>query len=203
MTVYVESNFVLEIALGQREAAWAESILGFAAERGISLATPSIAMFEPLCTVRNRGDRRKNLMNRINEELVQLKRSQPHEQDIRELEPMAGLFTAIEEREKNRLHMTIQRMFEIATIIQVDRNTYREALDYVRDYGFSKTHDAIICASILGHLRQSDSAGGHYFATRDSDFFDPDIASMFGRLGCIVVPQFEECAQRLRLGPAF
>ena len=202
MTVYVESNFVLEIALGQGEAEWAESILNFSAEGGVSLAVPSIALFEPLCTLRNQSDRRRGLMNRMGEEIRHLKRSQPHEQDIRQLEPMAGLFTAIEEREKNRLHLTIQRMFEIAAIIQVDGNTFLAALDLVRDYGFSKTHDAIICASILGHLRQSGSAGEHYFATRDSDFFDPDIASMFKNFGCVVVPRFEECARRLRLSPA-
>lgn len=119
MTVSVESNFMLEIALGQREAPAAESILAFALQRGVSLVVPSFALFAPFATVKQRGHKLKKLMNDMNDEKRQLKRSQPHEQDLLELEPLAGVFTAIHEREIDRLNSTVHRLSEVAEIIEI------------------------------------------------------------------------------------
>lgn len=95
MTLYVESNFVLEIALGQVHAAAAESILVFAQAGGDELAVPSGAVFESFTRVIRRGEKRRELKNRVNEEIRDLQRSRPHESDIQGLRPMAGLFADI------------------------------------------------------------------------------------------------------------
>ena len=51
MTVFVESNFVLEIALGQEQAAAAEAILQLAEHGTLNLRIPAFALSEPFSTV--------------------------------------------------------------------------------------------------------------------------------------------------------
>ena len=200
MTVYVESNFVLEIALGQMDAPAAERILDSAQLGEFALAIPSFALFEPFITVRDRRSRRNHLMNQMNKEMRELKRSQPHEDDVLGIEPIADRFTAIDEREHRRLIFTIQRMFDVAEVIEIVPEIYGEAIHTAQDFGL-KLQDAIIGAAALWHLHQAMAAGPHYFATRDvSDFSDPVIVARFADFGCEIVPTFAECAQRVWSG---
>jgi basic membrane lipoprotein Med (substrate-binding protein (PBP1-ABC) superfamily) len=51
MIIYVESNFALEIALGQEQSASAEAILSLAEQGKIALVFPGFALNEPLTTL--------------------------------------------------------------------------------------------------------------------------------------------------------
>lgn len=201
MTLYVESNLVIEIALGQRHANVAEAILGFAQAGGVEMAVPTSALFEPFTRVMRQRERRRELRNRVNEEIGVLKRSQPHESDAQGLTAVQELFGNIEDREKKRLDETVQRLISVATVVDVDAEVYLEAFAFERDLGFEKMTDAIICAAVLRHLARSNQPGPHVFATLDKDFRSDDIVERFGRLGCAVAFSFEECAQRLRIDP--
>jgi hypothetical protein len=199
MTVYAESNFVLEITLGQRETAAVEAILALAAAGRVALALPSFALFEPFSIVTHRGRRRKQLLSQMNEEIRELRRSRPHVEDLHKLEPMASLFAAIEDREKERLHETVQQLFAVAEVIEIDAETYNTAIDFHRLYYFAQVQDAIICSAVFGRLERTRLPGPHYFATRNvSDFSHGDIIARFADRQCTIVPTFTECLQRLR-----
>lgn len=62
MTVYVESNFVLELALQQEQTSAAESILNATARGEFRLALPAIALTEPFSTLEQRS---RNLRREI------------------------------------------------------------------------------------------------------------------------------------------
>jgi len=51
MIVYVESNFILEMVLGQKYASAIESILQLAERGKIELTFPSFALCEPCCYI--------------------------------------------------------------------------------------------------------------------------------------------------------
>jgi predicted nucleic acid-binding protein len=60
LIVYVESNVVLEIALGQEQATAAETILQRAEAGAIDLAFPAVAVTEPIAAItRSTRDRRR------------------------------------------------------------------------------------------------------------------------------------------------
>jgi hypothetical protein len=200
MTVYFESNLVLEIALGQQGSADAEAIIDVAERQGIPLAVPSFAMFEPFSRVTNSGRRRKTLKNQIIEkELPELRRSTPHGRNVRDLESIAGIFDEIEQREKQLLAATVRRLFQVAEIIAVDSAVYEEALRFLEEYGFREMQDAIICAAVLGHLRGNESSQRHYFVTTNAkDFEFPGVIETLESHGCVLVRSFRECAQRLQ-----
>jgi hypothetical protein len=81
MIAYIESNFVLEIVLGQEQAGSAESLLQLAENGIITLVAPSLALAEPFATITQRERTRRKLVNDISSMLQDLQRSTPY-QDV-------------------------------------------------------------------------------------------------------------------------
>lgn len=197
MTVYVESNFVLELALGQEQANAAEAILVQAERRQIELALPSFSLSEPFSTVTHRSRRRSAVAVNVNEQLRDLRRSSVHRQDIATLEPVVGVLRQVNQRETNRLNVIVDRVLTIATVIQVDHLMFRRSIQFQSDYDLS-AQDAIIYAAALRHLADNPSAGPHFFISRNpADFGHAEITAELGQHGCIFVPSFNEGIQRL------
>lgn len=200
MTVYVESNFILEIALGQREAATAASILQAAARQEFVLAIPSNALFEPFSTVNRRLERRNRPQKELAEIIGDLKRSEPHRDDVDALERALDLFLAIEERERERLNQTVQLVLDTATVIAIDARTYGEALDCATAFGFNKMQDALVFAAVRRDLNGRFRQGLDVFVTKDkSDFSFPTVKDVLDGLDCKIVYSFGACARMLRL----
>jgi len=78
MIVYVETNFVLEIAREQEQVEAANRILVLAEQRKIELAFPSFTLSEPFSTIIRQRKDRKELLRSLQDTLVQLRRSETH-----------------------------------------------------------------------------------------------------------------------------
>lgn len=120
MTVYVESSFVLEMALGQEQSEAAEAILARAERGEVELAVPSFALSEPFSTVTHRMRSRRRLSNDLSDQVRDLNRSLPHRQDAAALEPLTDLtdlLVQVGQRETHSLIATVERLLAVATII--------------------------------------------------------------------------------------
>jgi hypothetical protein len=170
VTLYVESNFVLEIALGQEESVSAERLLA-AAERGdIQIALPAFALSEPFSTVTGRVRERGRLADRFDSQMGQLARSVPHRQDVAALRPIPNILALIDGRERDGLARTVERMLGTARRIETDLAVFRETLAYQGRFGL-EAEDAIILAAVVADLRTQALPGPHCFATRDTSHF--------------------------------
>src|SRR5260370_952176 len=81
MIAYVESNFVLELALQQEDHVSANSILTFAVDKKIDLAFPTFSLIEQFWTLANRRSKREKLEKdhgELMKEIEQLQRSEIH-----------------------------------------------------------------------------------------------------------------------------
>lgn len=107
MTVFIESNFVLEIALGQEQSASAAAILQLAERTRLDLVIPTFALSEPFATITQRGRARRRLIHQLNTQLNELARSHPHQEDVSRLRPMPGLLAQVEKREMDLLTSTV------------------------------------------------------------------------------------------------
>jgi hypothetical protein len=85
MNVYVESGFVLTLALQQDDYLAAARILDLAQQRRITLTIPTFSLSEPFATVQYRANIRNRLIDELSEEIRELRRTQPHEHMAREL----------------------------------------------------------------------------------------------------------------------
>jgi predicted nucleic acid-binding protein len=195
LTLYVESNFVLEIALGQEELVSAEKLLS-AAERGaVQIALPSFALSEPFSRV-TRGIRdRQAFVRQLNAQVEQLGRSTPHREEVGELQMIPSLVGRIDQREADRLHDTVSRILSTARLIELDGSMFQSAAVYKTRFGLS-IEDAVILAVVIEDLKRSRSPKRHMFANRNkSDFSQPEIVVELYRLGCDFTSSFAEAAR--------
>ena len=80
MTVYVETNFVLEIALLQEEHRECAEVVDLCKQRLLSLVIPAFSLAEPYITIRQKNNRRAELNVRLGPELRDLARTQAYQE---------------------------------------------------------------------------------------------------------------------------
>jgi hypothetical protein len=197
LTLFVESNFVLEIALGQEELAFAERLLAAAESSAIDLAIPSFSLSEPFARV-TRGNRdRRRLMSQLGDQVTQLARSTVHRTEVDALRAIPALVTRIDDRERVRLAGTIERLLATARLIELDLAAFRVATNY-RDRYDLQIEDAIILAVVVADLNARPGSRQHLFANRNRrDFRNLALVTDLRRLGCDVVWSFADAARLL------
>jgi predicted nucleic acid-binding protein len=196
MIVYVESNFVLEIALGQQHAPSAERILALAENGKIQLAFPSFALSEPFASVMQGNSERLRLRNSLEAMLKQLKQSERlevHRQVVSGLQPVLIIFADIVEKELEVLHSTIDRLLEVGKCIEINVPSFRQALVYRAGYKLS-SQDSIIYSAVIADLQQQPREEAKCFLSSDRKAFstDPDIRSELTALNCKYFGSFLE-----------
>jgi len=184
MTVYVESNFVLEIALGQEQSDAAQAILERAERREIALALPAFSLSEPFSTVSHRSRRLQQLRKQLADELRERARSGPHQKDVQALEPTSSFLASIETRELERLILTVGRLYASAIVIPMDASVYAEAMIVTSQWGLTP-QDAMINSAVLEHIRTSRLPGPRVFINKNwRDFMGTRIQTELVALNC-------------------
>jgi hypothetical protein len=85
MNIIVETNFILEIALQQREVEQAEAIVKLAEAEQIELAIPAFSFVEAHLNFAAQSKRRNDLHSRLISEMNQIARSRTHAELMRSL----------------------------------------------------------------------------------------------------------------------
>jgi predicted nucleic acid-binding protein len=152
LIVYVETNFVLEIALGQEQASDAESILALAESRDVDIAYPAIALTEPFSTVTYRQVERARLGDELARQVSLLRRSIPHSTTVSAIQPVLPLLVAIGRTETDLVTSVTGRLLRVGRSIPLDADCFAESLAYRGTYGLSP-QDAIVLSSIILDLR--------------------------------------------------
>ena len=103
MIVYVESNFILELAFTQDEASSCEDVLGLAEAGAISLVLPAYSIAECYEALLRRSRDRSALRDRVAEEFRHLGRSQPYAQMVEGSSGVVSLLIRSGEEQKRHL----------------------------------------------------------------------------------------------------
>ena len=193
MTVYLESNFVLEITLGQEQASAAEAILDRAERREAVLAIPWLALAEPFATIMKRSQDRNTLVDLMNRQLSGLRRSPMLGGAARDMENALNRLAPINREVTDNLLQTTERILDVATVLSVNGAVFRQAMAYRTLHGLSP-QDAMVYASVVGDLASNDSSGPHHFVTRDLDFQVKDIENELRTNNCDLLSSFTEMA---------
>lgn len=192
MIVYVESNFILELALGQEQSAAAEALLAGAEQGKLTLAFPEFAISEPFATLTQRGKRQLELSKRPAEELRQLQRSRPHQQAISTILTAPAILSSIAQIEAARLHDTVQRLLASGTALHLDSAAFSGAVADQSLYQLAP-QDSIIYAVVVADLRARPSGESNVFISRNwKDFRSPDILAELQSHNCAYAESFDE-----------
>ena len=103
MDVYVESNFVLELALLQEHHESCEKIIQLCEASKVKLILPAYTLVEPQETIVRYAKKRIKISNDPATEVKQLSRSKPYQEEIEALQKINGFLVRSQEEEKTRL----------------------------------------------------------------------------------------------------
>lgn len=198
MIVYVETNFLLQVALGQEQARAADDLLALAEQRRVTLIVPAFSLSEPFATLAQRERARRNLRNTLSEQLRQLRRSEPHQDAAAALEPLLQFLQGLEREEFGRLQTTVGRILATAHSVPFDSEVFTTALRSQEQFGLSP-QDAIVYASVLNDLRGQPPHERKLFVSLNwRDFGDPGLAEELHQYGCRYEESIAVCLDQVR-----
>ena len=194
MNVYIESNFVLELALLQEQHTACEEILRLSERGALALYLPAYALMESVETLTRRQADRRQVRTVLENQLVQLARTAIYTERLPELKGLASLLVDSAVEDLKRLEHLRSRFLNGAGLIALEGSILSAASQYQSRYDLH-IQDAVMYASILSHLELSRAPG--CFLTRDGDFDDPRIKRELKSYNCKLVWGFESGLQFL------
>lgn len=198
MIVYVESNFVLELAFLQEKHESCSSFLSLSESGDIRLVLPAFSIGEPYETLERRAKQRRELHRQLSAAIRELSRSSPYRESAHEFRDITDLLIRSGEEENNRLNETLERILQTVEVIPIDSSTIRAAITLQKSRNLSP-QDALIYASILDHLGKEESDSFGCFITKDAkDFATPDIKNDLEKYNCKLLTSFANGLEYVR-----
>jgi len=196
--VSIESNFVLELALGQSESTAARTILELAEAGTIQLIIPSFALSEPFTTVVQYRVQRNTVIDLLQKQIIQLERSARHSTLVASILLARTLLAQVAKDDLDSLEQTMMRLLPTTTSIALDTEVFKQARYYEGLYAL-KLQDAIIYATIVTHLAQQPPDQTKCFTSRDARaFLDPGIKTELGSYNCRVITSFDQALRYIQ-----
>jgi predicted nucleic acid-binding protein len=189
MNIYVETNFVLELAFVQEQHESCEQIIGWCEAGSTTLVLPAFCIAESYETLIRRATRRTQIANDLLKELRQLSRSRPYKDDIEAFQSITGLLARSLQEEDQRLIAVLERVLKIADIIPLESQIFLNATQHRVMYKL-EPQDSIVYSSVLHHLVSEGEAESCFINKDRKDFYDPDIDESLTDKGCKMLFSF-------------
>ena len=190
MNVYVESNFVLELALLQEQHASCEEILRLSEADTSRLVIPAYSIAEPYETLVRRHKQRKRMKADLDDELRQLARTTTYAQRLIGFQDLTVLLIDSADEEAKRLEEIRTRLLKASEIIPLETLTLTDAIQHQRIHGLSP-QDAIVYAAVLSHLQQHLTVQSCFLNRNSKDFDDPDLVEELNVHNCKLLARFD------------
>jgi predicted nucleic acid-binding protein len=186
--LYVESNFILELAFAQQQRGRCANLLELSEQRTLDLAIPAFCLAEPLETLGRRHKERRQLQLRLQQTLRQLRRSDEYVEAVRQVDEATQLFVRSRIDERRRLEEVIRRVTATAVLIPLIADTMTAAFQLSTQYDLTP-QDALVLASVLAHRGMVDE-DGVFVTTNAKDFDDPELRELLNDAGCLLETGF-------------
>jgi predicted nucleic acid-binding protein len=194
VNVFVETNFVLELAREQQEAPSCRKLASLARAKSIRLFLPAYSFVEPHETLTRRKLDREALRSQLSWELTQLARSERLSERASASQEVVKLLIESSEYEANQIEKVKQRLWQVCEVLPLDLKVLRTAAECQADYNLS-AQDAIVFASIRTQLELDHAAVSCFISRNPRDFNDPDLSRDLASLNCKYFSSFTTALQ--------
>jgi predicted nucleic acid-binding protein len=191
MNIYVESNFVLELTLLQKEYESCEKILTICEDKKAILVIPAYSLVEPYEPLIRRDRSRKQLARNLDEELKQIGRSTTNKSETDTFQAIVSLLQRSGAEQQERLAIIRERLLRVAVVIPLNEKILIAAPVHEKQFDLSP-QDAIIYTSLIQHLSKSQSAISCYLTLNPKDFDEPGIKENLANYGCKMLFSFAD-----------
>lgn len=192
ITIYVETNFILELAFAQEQTESCNSIIALCEEGKAQLVIPAFSIGECFETLVRRANARKKLANDIAGELKQISRSTTYREEAEASQGVTALLVRSSQDDESRLDATLRRILAIAEIIPLDASVILDAEATRKFHKIEGHQDSIVYASVMAHLRAKESQPNCFLNRNSKDFADPDIEQVLSVNNCKMLPSFND-----------
>lgn len=197
MTVYVESNFVLELALQQEECDACNAIIELASEGRLVLVVPAFSLAEPHVAIASKEKVRNQLRRDLDAQVSDLARSRPHHTVQTDFAAFAAVLADSAQFERDGVRDSASRLVQRAEVIALDAAILRSALDVQAEFAMSG-QDSIVLASVLAHLEAHRPAQSCFLNRNTRDFDDPDIRKKLDDYDCKFFGKFGQALSYIK-----
>ena len=137
MDVYVETNFVLELALLQEQQESCQKLLDLAEAGRINLIVPAFSLTEPYETLIRREKNRRNLSQDLHKELSQLGRSLPYQQQVHTYQEITEFLVNSGKEEKQRFQIVVEKLLVVSKVVPLTVEILTAAIEYQSEFDFT------------------------------------------------------------------
>ena len=188
MNVYVESNFILELAWMQEQHESCEKILALCQDQQVTLIIPAYSFGETYETLGRHQKNRRLLNTALETELKQLKRSHLHKDKIESYQMISVLLESDAEENQSFLQ-SHRRLLELAEIIPLTKDILLAAQTSPK---LNSPQDSIVYASVLQYLNQHNNEPSCFINKNSKDFNDPDVIDELNSNNCKLLSSFND-----------
>jgi predicted nucleic acid-binding protein len=188
--VYVEANFLVELARRQEQESAAELILRHAEARRIHFALPSSSFSEPMSALDRHASDRNRFVDNLDAQATELGRLQPHKTLASALKRVRQVFISLKGTEMDRLAGITLRTLGVADAILLTPSLFAQARQCQARFELS-LQDSIVFASIFYHASNQPPDLVKCFISRDAKAFnDPDLKAALSSVNCRYISNF-------------
>ena len=192
MKIYVESNFVLELALSQAQSQSCENILAFCESGQACLILPAFSVVEPYDTLVRRAKDRKELIKKLDLEFNQLSRSPVYTNQLFPLQDVSRILTQSSIDEEQSLYQSLERILKVCETIPVVPEILSTAAIFREKPLELSVQDSIVYASVIHHLNTPNTRQKCFLNRNSRDFNQPDIQMRLNTHNCKLLFNFEK-----------
>ncbi len=201
MIVYVESNFVLELALEQEQHKSCERLVLMASAGSVKLIVPAFSLAEPHDALISRDKARRKLGDELKSHLHELGRSELYRPIPEAFDRLPRTLLAAGAIERDSLRGTLDKVLLGAEIIPLNSDILERPGDYQEKLGLP-ANDSIVFASVMSHLEETFGEESCFLNRNTKDFDSPQVREMLKICGCRFFGSFDDglsyIASRLR-----
>jgi hypothetical protein len=197
MNVYVESNFVLELALEQEKSESCSEIIQIAQDQRLQLFVPAFSLAEPHQAIALKDKARKRFSADLKSHLGDLGRSRPHRDLPATADTLSETLITRAQLDRVGLKRIISTLLETASVIPLDSALVSFGSQMENDYGLTG-QDAIVLASVVSHLETTRPIDSCFLNRNSKDFDDPDIRERLESLDCELFATFGGALEYLK-----
>jgi predicted nucleic acid-binding protein len=183
VNVFIETNFVLELALEQQESSACDKLVELARATLIRLLLPAYSLIEPHETLTRRRLDREALRFRVSGELAQLARSKSLAERATASQEIVELLVESTVYETNAIEQVKRRLWLVGDVLPLDLDVLRSAAECQTDYDLSP-QDAIVYASIRARLELDHASDSCFVSRNPRDFDNTDLRKDLASFNC-------------------
>lgn len=183
MNVFVETNFILELALEQQESAVCNTLLELARKQVIRLLIPAYSFIEPHEALTRRHLDRDALRARLAAELKQLRRSTHFAERAAAAEELVDLLSDSVNIERERVEQIKERVRPVVEVLPMNDAVLQGAKQYKTQFKLSP-QDTIVYASVRARLAVDHGSASCFVSRNPRDFDDRELHQDLASVNC-------------------